>query len=152
MTTIQRVIKLLEEEGEVDSAILFSLIHNMQTESVQNEWLERHNLTNVLENLSKKTEEEKITLDQTFIQMAKEVKKLYGKPIKDPEVQEMIKAYIETSFEFLGEDLVQQLADANVEELDIQELENLTPSPFTEDEQEWLNQAMEYYMKEAGME
>ena len=152
MTTIQRVIKVLEEEGGVDSAILFSLIHSMQTESIQNEWLERHNLTVVVEKLSKKTEKEKITLDKTFIQMAKEVKKLYGKPIQDQEVQKMIKAFIEASFEFLGDDLVQQLADAEVEELDIQELENLAPSPFTEDEQKWLNQAMEYYMKEAGME
>ncbi|KYC91546.1 hypothetical protein B4102_3804 [Heyndrickxia sporothermodurans] len=151
ITAIKRVIKLLEKEGEVDSAILFSLIHGIQTENIQKEWMERHMLADVMEELSNKTEEEKITLDQTFIQLAKEVKQLYGKPVEDPKVQEMIKTYIEASFKFLGDDLMERLAETNVEELDVQELENMT-SPFTEDEQDWLNQAMEYYMKQTESE
>ncbi len=150
MAAINRVIKLLKEEGEVDSTILFSLINSMQTENIQKEWMERHMLTDVAEELLKKTEEEKITLDQTFIQMAKKVKQFYGKPVEDPQVQEMIKSYLEASFEFLGEDLILKLADADVEELDIQELEEMTPSPFTDEEQKWLNQAMEYYMEMNG--
>lgn len=152
MTAIKRVTKLLEVEGEVDSAILFTLIHSMQTENIQKEWMERHMQADIAEELSKKTEEEKATLDQTFIQLAKEVKQLYGKPIEDPKVQEMIQTYLEASFAFLGEDLIQKLADTDVEELDIQELENLTPSPFTDDEQQWLNQAMEYCMKQAELD
>ncbi|MEK5520827.1 MULTISPECIES: MerR family transcriptional regulator [Heyndrickxia] len=151
ITAIKRVIKLLEKEGEVDSAILFSLIHGIQTENIQKEWMERHMLADVMEELSNKTEEEKITLDQTFIQLAKEVKQLYGKPVEDLKVQEMIKTYIEASFKFLGDDLMERLAETNVEELDVQELENMT-SPFTEDEQDWLNQAMEYYMKQTESE
>ncbi|WP_102273884.1 MerR family transcriptional regulator [Cytobacillus massiliigabonensis] len=148
IAAIKRVTKLLREEEEVESAILFSLIHSMQTEHIQKEWMERHMQADIVEELSKKTEDEKSTLDQTFIQLAKEVKQLYGKPVEDPKVQEMIKTYIEASFAFLGEDLIQKLADADVEEFDIQELENMTPSPFTEDEQLWLNQAMEYCMKQ----
>ncbi|MEK4029845.1 MerR family transcriptional regulator [Pseudobacillus sp. FSL P4-0506] len=148
MTAIKRVIKLLKDEGEVDGAILFSLIHGMQTESIQTKWMERHKLTEVVEELTMKTEEEKTTLDQTFVQMAKEVKKLYGQSVEDPKVQNMIREYIEASFEFLGEELIQKLADVDMEELDIQELEEMSPSPFTEDEQKWLNQAMEYYMKQ----
>ncbi|MED3573699.1 MerR family transcriptional regulator [Cytobacillus praedii] len=149
MTAIKRVTKLLEVEGEVDSAILFTLIHSMQTENIQKEWMKRHMQADIAEELSKKTEEEKATLDQTFIQLAKEVKQLYGKSVEDPKVQEMIQTYLEASFAFLGEDLIQKLADTDVEELDIQELENLTPSPFTDDEQQWLNEAMEYCMKQA---
>lgn len=149
---IQRVIKLLEVEGEVDGNILLSLIYGMQTEKIQKEWMEQHNLTDVIEDLSKKTEEEKITLDQTFIQLANEVKNLYGKPVKDPKVQEMINKYLEATFEFLDEDMIQKLADADVEELDLQQLEDMTPSPFTEDEQEWFNQAMEHYMEQAELE
>lgn len=84
--------------------------------------------------------------------MTKEVKQLYGKPVEDPKIQEMIKKYLEASFAFLGEDLVEKLADADVEEMDIQELEDMAPSPFTEDEQKWLNQAMEYYMKQTELE
>lgn len=146
--SIKRVIKLVKEEGEVDSALLFSLIHGMRTEYIQEEWLERHMLTDVVEELTKKSEEDKIALDKTFIHLSKEAKKLYGKPVDDPKVQGMIKTYIEASFSFLGEDLIQKLADTNIEELDIQELEIMTPSPFTEAEQNWLNQAMEFYMKQ----
>lgn len=150
--SIKRVIRLIEEEGEVDSSLLFSLIHGMSTEHIHEEWMDRHMLTDVVEELSKKSEEDKISLDKTFIQFSKEVKKLYGKPVEDPKVLGMIKTYLEASFSFLGENLMQKLADINIEELDIQELENMTPSPFTEDEQKWLNQAMEYYMKQEEME
>lgn len=38
-----------------------------------------------------------------------------------------------------------------LEELDIQELENMIPSSFAENEQKWLNDAMEYYMKQEKM-
>ncbi len=39
----------------------------------------------------------------------------------------------------LGNDLITQLANTNVEELNVQELENMTPSPFTEVEQKWCD-------------
>lgn len=149
---ITRVIKLLEEEGEIDSTILFSLIYNMKVEHKHEEWMERHRLTDITEALSIKSGEDKIILDKTFIQFSKEMKQLYGKPIDDSKVQEMVKNYLDSIFSFLGDDLIQKLANTNLEELDIQELENMTTSPFTEDEQKWFNQALEFYMKQGEME
>lgn len=135
MNTIKRVIHLLKEEGEVDSTLLFSLILGLPTEDLQKDWLERHKLTDVVEELSKKSVEESMNLDKTFVEMSKKVKQLYGKPIKDPEVQEMVESYIEETLSFLGEDVMQKLANVNVEKQGLQELEEMTPSPFTEDEQ-----------------
>ncbi|QHH85331.1 MerR family transcriptional regulator [Bacillus paranthracis] len=152
MQVIKRVMKLVEEEEEVDSTVLFSLIYGMNTEHTHKEWTERHKLTDIVEEISKKSEEDKIALDKTFIHLSKKVKQLYGKPVEDSKVQEMIKEYIEESFSFLNEDLIQKLANTSVEELDMQELENMIPSPFAEDEQKWLNEAMEYYMKQVEME
>jgi len=152
MQAIKRVMKLVEEEEEVDSTVLFSLIYGMNTEHTHKEWMERHELTDIVEELLKKSEEDKAALDKTFIQLSKKVKKLYGKPVEDSKVQEMVKEYIEESFSFLSEDLIQRLANTSVEELDIQELENIIPSPFAEDEQKWLNEAMEYYMKQVEIE
>lgn len=152
MQVIKRVVKLVEEEEEVDSTVLFSLIYGMNTEHTHKEWTELHKLTDIVEEISKKSEEDKIALDKTFIQLSKKVKQLYGKPVEDSKVQEMIKEYIEESFSFLNEDLIQKLANTSVEELDMQELENMIPSPFAEDEQKWLNEAMEYYMKQVEME
>ncbi|MGN4670810.1 MerR family transcriptional regulator [Bacillus cereus group sp. MYBK106-1] len=152
MQVIKRVMKLVEEEEEVDSTVLFSLIYGMNTEHTHKEWTERYKLTDIVEEISKKSEEDKIALDKTFIHLSKKVKQLYGKPVEDSKVQEMIKEYIEESFSFLNEDLIQKLANTSVEELDMQELENMIPSPFAEDEQKWLNEAMEYYMKQVEME
>ncbi|MGE7689988.1 MerR family transcriptional regulator [Lysinibacillus sp. NPDC097214] len=152
MQAIKRVIKLVEEEGEVDSTLLFSLIYGMNTEHKQKEWMEHHELTDIVEELSKKSEEDKIALDKTFIQLSKEMKQLYGKPVADSKVQDMIKNYLESIFSFLGDDLIQQLANTKVEELNVQELENRIPSPFTEEEQKWFNQAIECYMKQTEME
>lgn len=152
LTVLKRVMSLLKEEGEVDSTILFTLIHSMQTENIQMEWLEKHMLNDLVEGLSHKSDEEKMALDQTFIQLSKQVQQLYGKPIEDPKVQEMIKNYLEASFSFLGEGLLEELVNADVEEWDIQELEEMAPSPFSEEEEKWLNQAIEYYMKQAEVE
>ena len=151
INVIKRVINLLKEEGEVDSNLLFNLINGLPTEHMQKKWMERHMLKDVVEGLSKKSVEETITLDKAFVQMSKKVKHLYGKSIDDPEVQEIIEQYMEVAISYLGEDLIQKLAVANVEELDLQELENMTPTPFTEDEQKWLYQAMEYYLKHSEM-
>ena len=152
MQAIKRVIKLVEEEGEVDSTVLFTLIYGMNTEHKQKEWMEDHQLTDIMDELSKKSEEDKIALDKTFIQLSKDVKSLFGKPVADSNVQEMIKNYFESIFSFLGDDLIQQLATTNVEELNVQELENMTPSPFTEEEQEWFNQAIEFYIQQTETE
>lgn len=148
---IKRVIRLLKEEGELDSNLLFSLINGLPTEHVQKEWMESHKLADVVEELSKKSEQEKISLDKTYVQMSKKVKRLYGRPVEDPEVKEMVESYMEATFSFLGEDLMKMLANVKVEELDIQELEKMTPSLFTDDVQEWLLQAIEYYMKQSEM-
>ncbi|AOY16447.1 MerR family transcriptional regulator [Bacillus sp. ABP14] len=152
MQAIKRVMKLVKEECEIDSTVLFSLIYGMNTEHTHKEWMERHKLTDIVEELSRKREEDKIALDKTFIQLSKKVKQLYGKPVEDLKVQEMVKEYIEESFSFLNEDLIQKLANTSVEELDMQELENMIPSPFAENEQKWLNEAMEYYMKQVEVE
>ncbi|MGY3715930.1 MerR family transcriptional regulator [Sutcliffiella cohnii] len=152
MKAIKRVMRLIEKEEKLESSVLFSLIQTFHTEGRQTDWMEQHNLTNIKEKLAEKSEEDIFSLDQSFVQLTKEVKQLYGNPIEDPRVQEMVKLYVEASFSFLGEELIQKLAEADVEETDIQELENIAPSPFTEEEQQWLNQAMEYHIKLVAME
>jgi DNA-binding transcriptional MerR regulator len=149
MNAIKRIIHLLKEEGEVESNLLLSLISGWHTEDIQKKWIDQHELTDVMKALSEKSEEEKNTLNQNFVQLSKELKQLYGKPVDDPKVQKMVAAYLEAAFSFLGEDLIHQLAEADVEEAELQEFEGMMPSPFTEDEQKWLDQAMGYYVKQA---
>ncbi|PLR86556.1 MerR family transcriptional regulator [Bacillus canaveralius] len=146
LAAIKRTITLLEDEGEVDSAILMSLINNVQTEKNQRRWLEKHMPQDVVNRLYNKTEEDKVILDKEFIQLSKEVKRLAGKPVDDPEVQDLIEKHMKATVEYIGEDAMQ--AFAGIETADAEELEKMVmiPSPYTKEEEDWLNQAMEYYM------
>ncbi|MFC4402526.1 MerR family transcriptional regulator [Gracilibacillus xinjiangensis] len=149
MNAIRRVISLLNVEGEVDSNLLFSLINGLPAEHMQKNWLEHHDLTDVAEGLSQKTAEENMKLDHLFVQVTKKAKQLYGKPIADREVQTMVETYVEATYAFLGDDLIQLITNVNLEEQELQELNDMTPSPFTEDEQKWLVKAIDYYMEKA---
>src|SRR5690625_6506215 len=51
---IKRVTKFIQEEGEVDSSILFSLVHDMQTEYKQRVWTEKNKLSDWAEYLTNK--------------------------------------------------------------------------------------------------
>ncbi|MCH1624861.1 MerR family transcriptional regulator [Ferdinandcohnia quinoae] len=149
LTAINRTITLLEEEGEVDSTILMSLINNIQTEKDQRLWLEQHTTEEVIEHLFNKTEEDKLALDKEFIQFSKEVKRLVGRPFDDPEVQAMVDKQMKMTLSFVGDEAMYAFAD--LESIDTDELEKMAPSPYTKEEEEWLNQAMEHYMIQNGM-
>ncbi|WP_170885459.1 MerR family transcriptional regulator [Bacillus alkalicellulosilyticus] len=149
---IRRVQNLLEQEGEVDSRLLFSLIHAMEGEREQKQWMKQNNFSEVLEELSQKSEEEQFSLDQSFVQLANEVKQLYGTPINHPSVQDMVSRYMQSIFTYLGDDLMEKLADVNIEEIDVKDLENMVNTPFTKEEQTWLNEAMEHHMKQSEIE
>lgn len=151
LSAIQRTITLLEEEGEVDSAVLMSLINNVRTEKTQREWMENYMPMEVADTLYNKTEEEKIELDKEFIHLSKEVKRLVGKPVDDPDVQKLVESYAQKSLQFMGEDAIQALSDIEINGKEQEEIDKIAPSPFSKEEEVWLDQAMEYYMKRTGM-
>lgn len=151
ITAIKRTTKLLEAEGEIDSSVLMSLISNMQTEQSQMEWAKEYLPDNMVDILYNKTEEEKLAFEKEFVQIYSKMKELAGEPIDSPKVQKLVDSYIQYTFSFLGEDAVQMLGSVEVDEKEVEKLEDLAPSPFTAEEEEWLNEAIEYYMEQAEM-
>ncbi|QED46703.1 MerR family transcriptional regulator [Cytobacillus dafuensis] len=149
LTSINRTIKLLEEEGEVDSAILMSLINTVQTEKNTREWLEQRTTKDVVDYLYNKSEDDVLSLDKEYIHLSKKVKELVGLPIEDPQVQELIEQYMKATLDFIGEEAMHALAEMDLSEAD--KLQEMMPSPFTKEEEDWLNQAMDYYMVQNGM-
>ena len=149
LKAMNRTIQLTEDEKDVDSTILMSLINSMQTEKHQRLWIEQHTSKKVADQLFTKPEEEMIALDKAFIQFSKEVKRLTGRPVHDPEVQELMDKHMKTTLKFVGEETLYAIQD--IEELEKEKLENMTPSPYTKEEEEWLSQAMDYYMIQNGM-
>ncbi|MBY0599115.1 MerR family transcriptional regulator [Bacillus bingmayongensis] len=148
LKAINRTITLLEDEGQVDSAILMSLIRNIQKEREQRLWLEEYMDKEVVDRLYDKSEEEMVALDKEFIQLSKEVKRLFGKPVHDPEVQKLVDQHMKATLTYVGEEAVYSLNELeNMED----QYENMIPSPYTKEEEEWLKRAMEYYMIQNGM-
>jgi DNA-binding transcriptional MerR regulator len=78
MNAIRRVIHLLNEEGEVESNLLFSLISGLpglHTGDIQKEWMERHELTDVMEGLAVKSEDEKKHFKRKFCSIVQRTEK-----------------------------------------------------------------------------
>lgn len=150
ITAIQKVMKLIEEEGEVDSSILFNLVQYMQTEPAQKEWMGKNQLTDWAEYLSHKSEDEKSALYLSTVQVYKEIKQLYSTSIEKPEVQALVQKYLEVSLAYSGPEIIESFSERNVETLDFTEIKEMVPSPLTEEEEEWLNHALIYYMKQVN--
>lgn len=149
MDGIQRVISLLEEEKEVESNLLFSLMNNLEMAHTQKEWMERHNLTDVVDELTNLTEEDRQSIDILSLEIVNDVKRLYGRSFDAAEVQDMIASYMKTVYSILVDDVVQKLNNIDVKDQELQDLENMTLSPFTKEEQKWLIQAIDYYKEQS---
>ncbi|UOY87701.1 MerR family transcriptional regulator [Bacillus glycinifermentans] len=144
LKAVNRMIGLLEEEKEIDGAIFMSLINSIQTEKDQREWLEQNMPEGAADRLFNKPEEVMASLDKSFIQLAKQVKRLAGKPVDDPEVQEMADRHMKMSLQFVGEDVL--AAFGSVDTAETEKFVNQIPSPYTKEEEEWLERVFEYYM------
>lgn len=102
----------------------------------------------VVDQLYNRPEEEMVALDKEFIHLSKEVKRLFGKQVDDPEVQKLVDKHMKATLTYVGEEAVYSLSELeNMED----QYENMIPSPYTKEEEEWLNGAMEYYMIQNGM-
>jgi len=149
LTAIRRTIALLEESGTVDSDFLMSIIKSIQSEKEQREWLEKHLPTEGVNSLFNKSEEEWIDFDKQNIELSNETRRLAGRAADDPEVQALIEKFMQFNLEFVGEDVMNSFG--LLDSIDPKEIERMTPSPFTQEEEDWLNSAMEYYMRSRGM-
>ncbi|PFK06621.1 MerR family transcriptional regulator [Bacillus cereus] len=145
---IERTMVCLKEDEEVDSNILMSLINSIQKENEQRLWLEEYVSKEVADGLYNKPEEEGIALDKEFVRLAKEVKRLFGRQIEDSEVQKLVDEHMKATLKYVGEETMYSLGKLeNVEE----QYNNMMPSPYTEEEELWLNEAMECYMVKNGL-
>lgn len=152
MRAINRAVALIEETKEVDSDILLTIIHSIQTEKEQRDWLEQYVAPETVSGLFDRPNEEFEVLDKLYVKLVQEVKRLAGTPIDSPETQQLIEEQMKMNLSFVGEDSFEKLATlSELDEEKLKELEALVPLPFTPEEESWLQAAMEYYMKQHGL-
>ncbi|MED1411780.1 MULTISPECIES: MerR family transcriptional regulator [Bacillus] len=149
MKAIERTILLLEEDEQVDSDILMSLISSIQKENEQRLWLEEYIPREMIGGLYNKPEEEMIELDKEFVRLSKEVKRLFGKQIDNLEVQKLVDQHMKATLKYVGEETMYSLSK-KMEDVE-EQYNKMMPSPYTEEEEVWLNEVMEYYMIQNGL-
>jgi DNA-binding transcriptional MerR regulator len=154
LKAINRAAVLLEDNKEVDRDILLSIIHSIQTEKEQREWLEQYVAPETVSGLFDRPEKEMEQLDSNYVDLVREVKRLVGTtPVDSPEVQKLIDEQMKMNLGFVGTDSFEQLAPlAELDEVKLKELEAMVTSPFTQEEEAWLQAATEYYMKQNGLD
>lgn len=154
LETLDQTIDLLKDKGEIDDSILMSLIHNLQTEDKQREWLEKYIDKDVLDQFYEKFESKRADMNKEFVEFSQKVKELYGKPVDSPEVMALVEESFNFTMEYIDEEVIEifagQVEGKDLEDIDLEELQNMVPSPFTKEEDEWLNQAIEYYVTKSG--
>lgn len=149
---ISRATVLLEDKKEVDNSIMISIIQSIQSEQEQRQWLEQYLESGIVSGLFDRPLEEQEQLDKQYVEVVNEVRRLFGRPIDDPEVQGLVQAQLNTSLDYVGTDNVQDLTVlSEISEDQLKELEAMMPSPFTPEEEQWLQQAMDYFMRNNGM-
>ncbi|MCR2807900.1 MerR family transcriptional regulator [Paenibacillus soyae] len=152
LKAINRATAVLQDAKEVDSHVLIGIIHSIQTEKEQREWLERYVPSEAVSGLYDRSEEELEELDRRYVELVQEVKRLVGTPVEDPAVQQLVDEQLKINIGFVGEDSYEALSGlADLDEEKLKELEALIPTPFTPEEERWLQQAMEHYMKQNGL-
>ncbi|MCM3774347.1 MerR family transcriptional regulator [Priestia aryabhattai] len=149
LKAISRTISLLDSQENIPSEILINLINNIQNEQDQRTWLEHFTSKEIADKVYIKSEEENLSLDKEFIDLSREVKKLVGKPVHYPEVQELANKHLQASLKYVGEEAM--YAFGKLEDEQIGDFQIMMASPYTEEEEKWLDQVIEYYMVQNGM-
>ncbi len=127
------------------------MIHSIQTEKEQREWLEQHVSREAVDRLYNKSPEAMESLDREYVEWTREVKRLAGRPVGDPEVQELIGRQMKMNLDFVGTEDIAEFAElAAMDEASFAGIASGTLSSFSPDEEAWLQEVIEYYVQENG--
>lgn len=149
LKAINQTISLLDSQKDVPSEILISLINNIQNEKNQRTWLEHFTSKEIADKVYNKTDEENLSLDKEFIDLSRDVKRLVGKPVHDSEVQELANKHLQASLKYVSQEAMH--AFGKLEDEEIGDFQCMMASPYTKEEERWLDQVIEYYMVQNGM-
>ncbi|GAB2536734.1 MerR family transcriptional regulator [Gracilibacillus alcaliphilus] len=163
LETIERTVHLIDQEQEIDSQLLFSLLSNMQSEKRQMEIAKPIMKEEVWSRLFDSSVTEKMRWEQFMLQFLKEVKRVAGMPVDDPEVTTLLKQLLNYLVELLGLDSLEDLEhifqidiyqQENEEQINqfLKEMEKLTYIPLTKQEEAWLEAAFGHFYESAKKE
>lgn len=146
--TLDHAIHLVDDNKKVDSSIFVFLIHMIQKEDEQKEWLKTIFDEEKVQKMYLHSDEKQKQIEKSFLEFSSTLKSLYGKDPKCYEIQQLISEYIQLTEEVSGMDITTFLEDIPE---NIDEDPWLFPSPFTKEEEEWLAKAFDFYLTKIGV-
>ncbi|MDR4318875.1 MerR family transcriptional regulator [Niallia circulans] len=146
---IGRLIAIIQAEKQLDHPLMFSLIHNMNQESLQREWVENHLSDYTVQTLFERSAEAQTKMDAKTVQFSRAVRRLSEGPIDSEEAEAVICAYVNWALANFDQKAMDNLR--NLDEEHYAKLEHLVEMPFNEKESAWLDKAMEHYFSKYMM-
>ncbi|MFT9816885.1 MerR family transcriptional regulator [Lysinibacillus sp. NPDC056185] len=134
IASLDHAIEIGKQSEIIDTSIFLTVIFNLLKEDEQKNYLRSILPDELVERLFDFFGMNIIELNQTYIDLANQLKQAYIQPTQD----EYLKSLIEQFFSLIPQDIVEELVEVLKEDEDIQLNEWLFPSPFTKEEEEWL--------------
>ncbi|WP_130858882.1 MerR family transcriptional regulator [Gracilibacillus phocaeensis] len=161
LETIQRTVHLMDQEEEIDSDLLFSLVSGIQSEKKQEEMTKPMMKEEIWSRLFGLTIMEKMEYEQKLLQFLKALKRLTGRPPEDPEVTAVVEDYFDYLLGLLKLDRIQDVEgifkmDIHHEENEeqilqfLQEMERLSYIPFNKKEEAWLGEVFDHFYQSSA--
>ncbi|MEO4053820.1 MerR family transcriptional regulator [Solibacillus sp. CAU 1738] len=149
---LDHALFMMEEQGTVNANVFMTLIHNIHKEDEQKVWLKNYFPKDAVDEMYSLSEEKQMELNSKMAQLINELKTASGQDPTSTSVQALIEQYFALALEvYPGTiELVQELGN---QEIDI-EMDNSTelfPSPFSQKEEEWITQVLQYYLDKKGV-
>lgn len=150
MKALDHALYILEEQKQVDPGIFITLINSIQMEDVHKEWMKQYFDHNWVEEMYEILEDQRLEFDNHWIKIIQEIKEAYGLKPDDHKVQLLVEEFMGLLDKYFptDQDFYNTLANLNLEE------DNdpwFFPSPLTKEEEEWMAQAIEIYLKQKGV-
>ncbi|MDL4839407.1 MerR family transcriptional regulator [Aquibacillus rhizosphaerae] len=145
---LDRALHIVEDRNEIEPSVFITLINTIQMENEQKEWLKGYIDKDLVEEIYSLPENEQLELEKKWVELSTELKKLADLDHEDDRVQVLIGDMMSLVNDLTGDDLafVQEISDKEVED----EIW-LFHSPFTAEEEEWMANALDTYLKRKGV-
>lgn len=136
--TLDYAVKLSEDGEPVESDVFIALIQNLRMESEQKSWLKNVLPEEIVEELYDFNPEEIAEVNRKFMKITRQLKQAYQEGASDEEVANILSAFIH----LVPPKLMTRVAEV-MEGKDIKLDAVLFPSPFTPEEDAWLDDMIE---------
>jgi len=148
---LNQVIKALDhaieitEEGEMSSPVLHYLIHSILNEREQFDWLRDYLPNQIVDHVMEVYEENGLEINKRSTMAIQKIKNLiHTCELDDPELQANIHELVTIVFDLLGKDFDYE----KLESIPVEDYLPFFTSPFTEQEERYLQKAMEIYLEQ----